>query len=65
MSTEVKVRLKTHGETRLSLLVSKTGDTERSVWIRRSEIRAECRLDPTTVELTLPEWLARLERWCD
>jgi hypothetical protein len=62
MSDEVKVKLKTHGQTDLSLLVSKTGDKERSVWIRKSEIRDERWLDATTVELTLPAWLARIER---
>jgi hypothetical protein len=62
MSDEVKVKVKTHAQTDLSLLVSKTGDKERSVWIRKSEIRSEHWLDATTVELTLPEWLARIER---
>ena len=59
---EVKIKLKTHGETKLSLLVSRSGDKRDSVWIRKSEIRGEDRLDATTVELTLPSWLARLER---
>jgi hypothetical protein len=46
MGTEVKVKLKTHGETHLSLLVSKTGDKERSIWIRKSEMRrAQARRD--------------------
>jgi hypothetical protein len=62
MSAEVKITLKTHGQTQLSLLVSKTGDKERSVWIRKSEILVERWIDATTVELTLPEWLARIER---
>jgi hypothetical protein len=52
MSDEVKVKVKTHGQTHLALLVSKTGDKERSVWIRKSEIRGEHWLDATTVELT-------------
>jgi hypothetical protein len=62
MSDDVKIQLKTHGQTQLSLLVSKTGDKDRSVWIRKSEIRGERWLDATTVELTLPDWLARTER---
>jgi hypothetical protein len=62
MSAEIKVKLKTHGQTHASLLVSKTGDKDRSVWIRKSDIRVARWLDATTVELTLPEWLARIER---
>jgi hypothetical protein len=62
MSTEIKVKLKTHGQTHASLLVSKTGEKDRAVWIRKAEIRGERWLDATTVELTLPEWLARIER---
>jgi hypothetical protein len=62
MSAEIKVKLKTHGQTRASLLVSKTGDRDRSVWIRKSEIRVARWLDATTVELTLPDWLVRIER---
>jgi hypothetical protein len=62
MSDEVTVTLKTHGQTALSLLVSKTGDHQRPVWIRKSDIRGERRLDATTVELTLPLWLVQVER---
>lgn len=62
MSDEVKLKLKTHGQTQLSLLVSASGDKERAVWIRKSEIRSECWVDETTVVLTLPVWLARIER---
>jgi hypothetical protein len=62
MSDEVKVKLTTHGQTQLSLLVSKTGEKDRSVWIRKSDIRGERWLDATTVELTLPDWLVRIER---
>jgi hypothetical protein len=62
MAEEITLKLKAHGQTQLSLLVSKTGDKKNSVWIRKSEIRGEHWLDPTTVELTLPKWLARTER---
>lgn len=62
MSDDVRLTLKTHGQTAHSLLVSKTGDKDRSVWIRKSEIRSAQWLDETTVELTLPLWLARVER---
>ncbi len=62
MNGEVVIKLKAHGQTELSLLVSKSGDSQRSVWIRKSEIRLEHWLDATTVEITLPEWLARNER---
>jgi hypothetical protein len=62
MSDDVTVKLRTHGQTHASLLVSKTGDKEHSVWIRKSEVRGERWLDANTVELTLPVWLARIER---
>jgi hypothetical protein len=62
MQDEITIKLKTHGETKLSLLVSKSGDTQDSVWIRKSEIRNQRQLDGATVELTLPAWLARIER---
>ncbi|MGE8941492.1 hypothetical protein ACO2I3_06225 [Leptospira interrogans] len=62
MSNDVSVKLIAHGETKLSLLVSTRSDQKQSVWIRKSDITSMRWLDATTVELTLPRWLAQAER---
>ena len=33
-----------------------------AVWLRKSKLLAERAIDSTTVELTMPDWLARSER---
>jgi hypothetical protein len=43
-------------------LVSKHGDANAAVWLRKSKLLAERAIDSTTVELTMPDWLARSER---
>ena len=60
--TQVTIVLYAHGQTSLSLLVSKSNEQSHAVWIRRSEISVERWLDATRIELTIPEWLARVER---
>ena len=56
------VTLRLHGSTALSLLVSKHGDANAAVWLRKSRIVGERAIDSDTVELTVPDWLARSER---
>ena len=58
----VTLTLRLHGRTALSLLVSKRGDPGEAVWLRKSNIASERAVDGDTVELTLPEWLARSEK---
>jgi len=58
----VRLKLWLHGRTALSLLVSKHGDAKAAVWLRKSKLLAERAIDSTTVELTMPDWLARSER---
>jgi hypothetical protein len=58
----VRLKLRLHGRTSLSLLVSKHGDASAAVWLRKSKIVGEPAIDGNTVELTMPDWLARSER---
>jgi hypothetical protein len=46
----------------LSLLVSKHGNAIEAVWLRKAKLVGEREIDDTTVELTMPEWLARSEK---
>lgn len=62
VSNDVSVKLIAHGETKLSLLVSTLSEQRQSVWIRKSDMTSMRWLDATTVELTLPRWLAQAER---
>lgn len=62
MADRVTLRLRLHGRTALSLLVSKNGDPNAAVWLRKSKITGERAIDGDTVELTMPESLARGER---
>jgi hypothetical protein len=62
MSNHITLKLQLHGRTALSLLVSKHGDPNKAVWLRKSKIIGERAVDGTTVELTMPETLARGER---
>jgi hypothetical protein len=62
LQSNVTLKLRVHGRTALSLLVSRHGDASEAVWLRRSEIVGERTVDGGTVELTMPEWLARSER---
>ena len=52
----------TNDRTALSLLVSKHGNANDAVWLRKSKITGERAIDSTTVELTMPDWLARSEK---
>jgi hypothetical protein len=56
------LKLRLHDRTTLSLLVSKHGDANAAVWLRKSKIGGERALDSNTVELTMPDWLARSEK---
>jgi hypothetical protein len=58
----VTLKLRLHGRTALSLLVSKHGDANLAVWLRKAKIVGERTIDSNTVELTMPDWLARSER---
>ena len=58
----VTLTLRLHGRTALSLLVSKHGNANEAVWLRKSKIVGERAIDSTTVELTMPDWLARSEK---
>ena len=58
MAHHVTLKLWLHGRTALSLLVSKHGDANAAVWLRKSKLLAERAIDSTTVELTMPDWLA-------
>ena len=62
VARNVTLKLRLHGRTALSLLVSKHGDASTAVWLRKSKIIGERAIDSTTVELTLPDWLARSEK---
>jgi len=62
MTHHVTLKLRLHGRTALSLLVSKYGDANAAVWLRKSTIVGERAIDSNTVELTMPDWLARSER---
>ena len=59
---QVTLKLRLHGRTALSLLVSKHGNANDAVWLRKSKIVGERAIDSTTVELTMPDWLARSEK---
>jgi len=59
---DVTLTLRLHGRTALSLLVSKHGNANEAVWLRKSKIVGERAIDSTTVELTMPDWLARSEK---
>jgi hypothetical protein len=48
--------------TPLSLLVSRHGNANEAVWLRKSKLVGERAIDSTTVELTMPDWLARSEK---
>ena len=50
---------RSHG---LSLLVSKHGNANEAVWLRKSKLVGERAIDSLTVELTMPDWLARSEK---
>ena len=58
----VTLKLRLHGRTALSLLVSKHGDANLAVWLRKAKIVGERAIDSNTVELTMPDWLARSEK---
>jgi hypothetical protein len=58
----ITLTLRLHGRTALSLLVSKHGNANEAVWLRKSKIVGERAIDGTTVELTMPDWLARSEK---
>jgi hypothetical protein len=62
MTHHVTLKLRLHGRTALSVLVSKHGDANAAVWLRKSKIVGERAIDSNTVELTMPDWLARSER---
>jgi hypothetical protein len=64
LGSNVTLKLRVHGRTALSLLVSRNGDANEAVWLRKSKIVGEQAVagDGNTVELTMPEWLARSER---
>jgi hypothetical protein len=64
LDKNVTLKLRVHGRTVLSLLVSRSGDASKAVWLRKSRIVGERPVDGdgNTVELTMPEWLARSER---
>ena len=64
MGNNVTLKLRVHGRTALSLLVSRSGDASLAVWLRKSNIVGERAVDgdASAVELTMPEWLARSER---
>ena len=62
MDHQITLTLRLHGRTALSLLVSKRGDANEAVWLRKSNIVGERAIDDTTVELTMPDWLARSEK---
>jgi hypothetical protein len=64
LDKNVTLKLRVHGRTVLSLLVSRSGDASEAVWLRKSRIVGERPVggDGNTVELTMPEWLARSER---
>ena len=59
---QITLKLRLHGRTALSLLVSKHGNASEAVWLRKSTIVGERAIDSTTVEVTMPDWLARSER---
>jgi len=58
----VKFKLHVHGQTKLSLLVSKSGNCASTVWIRHADIGKQLWLDGQTVELTISQRLAQIER---
>lgn len=62
MDHPVTLTLRLHGRTALSLLVSKHGNANEAVWLRKSKIVGERTIDSNTVELTMPDWLARSEK---
>ena len=62
MDHNVTLMLRLHGRTPLSLLVSKHGNANEAVWLRKSKLVGERAVDSTTVELTMPDWLARSEK---
>ncbi len=64
MGDNITLKLRLHGRTALSLLVSRDGDASAAVWLRKSKIVGGQTVndDGNTVELTIPEWLARSER---
>lgn len=47
-----------HHETDKAVLVSDDGDRENAVWLPKSKIEIEHK-QGNTVEVTLPEWLAK------
>jgi hypothetical protein len=62
VNRNVTLALRLHGRTALSLLVSKHGNANEAVWLRKSKIVGEREIDSLTVELTMPDWLARSEK---
>ena len=56
----VEITLEIHHETERSYLVSETGNKDNAVWVPKSQIEVS---DPVevgeTVEITMPEWLAK------
>lgn len=64
LDNNVTLKLRLHGRTALSLLVSRNGDASEAVWLRKSKMVGAQAVDDDgiTVELTIPEWLARSER---
>ena len=62
VNRNVTLTLRLHGRTALSLLVSKHGNANEAVWLRKSKIVGEREIDGLTVELTMPDWLARSEK---
>jgi hypothetical protein len=58
----VTLKLRLHGRTALSLLVSKHGDADRAVWLRKASIVGEQTVEGDTVKLTITARLAQSER---
>ena len=62
MNRNVTLTLRLHGPTALSLLVSKHGNANEVVWLRKSKIVGARQIDSLTVERTMPDWLALSEK---
>ena len=62
MNRNVTLTLRLHGRTALSLLVSKHGNANEVVWLRKSKIVGARQIDSLTVERTMPDWLALSEK---
>lgn len=58
--TDVTVQL--HHETHRAILVSDDGDSEKAVWLPKSQCEFEQTDKPGIVTVTLPVWLAKERR---